>query len=240
MPVCQSLVGLGPYAPEPTVATPVARFGYVQTGLSVTEKVRVTDPPPWTFTWCERRRSMSVSKEQRFAAIYRAHSRSVLAYCRRRTNPDDVDDAAADVFMTVWRRIDDAPTGEDLLPWLYRVAYLSLSNRWRSAGRQKRLREKLESVGEPESALVHDQVVIRQELQDVLSAARRLRPQDQEILRLAMWESLSTSQIAAVFDIDPNTAKQRLHRARKALIKEHERMKQRSTTSPAALEGGGW
>ena len=151
-----------------------------------------------------------------------------------------MDDVAADVFMTVWRRIDDAPHGDELLPWLYRVAYLSLSNRWRSAGRQKRLREKLAETGHEPSAIVHEQVVVRQELQEVLTAARRLRPQDQEILRLAMWESLSTAQIAAVFDIEPNTAKQRLHRARKALIKEHERMTQRSTTSPAARKGGEW
>lgn len=183
---------------------------------------------------------MTTAGEERFASIYRAHHRQVLAYCRRRANIDDVDDLAAEVFLTVWRKIDQAPTDDGTLPWLYRVAYLVFSNHWRSAGRRKKLEQKMQSIGMTSPEPISDQIVVRHELNEVLEAAKRLRPKDQEILKLSMWENLSTAEIAAVVGVEPNTAKQRLHRARKALIREHERISRKSQPSPAAQKGGEW
>jgi RNA polymerase sigma factor (sigma-70 family) len=74
----------------------------------------------------------------------------------------------------------------------------------------------------------------------VMEAAGRLRPQEQEILRLSLWEHLSHDDIGTVLGIEPNAAKQRLHRARKALDREHTRLTrtQRFRITPAANEGG--
>lgn len=183
---------------------------------------------------------MPSAGEAQFEAIYGHHHRAVFAYCRRRSNPDEVEDLVAEVFTTVWRKIQDAPQPEDVLPWLYRISYLVMTNHWRSAGRRKKLTEKIESLGVSTPALIADQIVVRQELSEVLEAAERLKPRDQEILRLASWERLSSADIGSVLDITPNTAKQRLHRARKALIREHERIAKRTQPSPAAQEGGEW
>lgn len=185
---------------------------------------------------------MTSSDEARFATLYERYHSRVAAYCRRRADDDQVDDLVANVFLTAWRKIDDVPEGEETLPWLYRVAYLVLTNHWRGIGRKKRLQEKMEALGLPTRPLLHDQVVMREELREVLAAAQRLNPKDQEILRLSLWEHLSHEDIGAVLNINPNTAKQRLHRARKALVHEHRRItaKARSRRSPAAQEGGEW
>jgi len=45
----------------------------------------------------------------------------------------------------------------------------------------------------------------------------QLRPDDQEILRLAMWETLPHDQIATVLGISTNAVGIRLHRARNRL-----------------------
>jgi RNA polymerase sigma-70 factor (ECF subfamily) len=82
----------------------------------------------------------------------------VHAYCRRRSNVDSADDLVADVFLTVWRKIRDAPDGEDALPWLYRIAYLKVTNHWREANRRKKLDEQLESIGIEPASLIQDQV----------------------------------------------------------------------------------
>jgi DNA-directed RNA polymerase specialized sigma24 family protein len=41
--------------------------------------------------------------------------RPVREYCSRRVSADAVDDAVADTFLTVWRRIDYVPTDAEVL-----------------------------------------------------------------------------------------------------------------------------
>ncbi len=172
--------------------------------------------------------------------MYERYHRKVAAYCRRRADADEVDDLTAEVFLTVWRKIDDAPDGEEGLRWIYRIAYLVLTNHWRGIRRKQRLDSKLESMGVTPRTTLQEQVVLRQEVREVMEAASRLRPHDQEILRLSLWEHLSHEDVGVVLDIQPNAAKQRLHRARKALAREHERLHQKTTLddSPAARRGG--
>lgn len=186
---------------------------------------------------------MQPEREARFASLYEHHHANVAAFCRRRAEADVVEDLIADVFLTVWRKIDQAPTGDEALRWLYRISYLVVTNHWRSSGRKQRLARKLESMSISIGTPVSDQVVMRAELRRVIEAASRLRPTDQEVLRLSLWEHLSHQDIGIVLGIEPNAVKQRIHRARKALMREHDRLLRRSgrsLRSPAAQEGGEW
>lgn len=186
---------------------------------------------------------MTAADEARFASLYERHHRRVAAYCRRRADADQVDDLTADVFLTVWRKIGEAPDGDDSIRWIYRIAFLVMTNHWRRSGRTRKLAEKLETAGVTPNESMQDQIIMREELRTVLVAASRLRPGEQEILRLSLWEHLSHDDIGAILDIEPNAAKQRLHRARKALTREHERLTRKpngSQHSPAAQKGGEW
>jgi RNA polymerase sigma-70 factor (ECF subfamily) len=55
---------------------------------------------------------------------------------------------------------------------------------------------------------------------DRSTAGRRLRPADQEILRLAAWEELPHDQISRLLGCSVAAVDQRLHRAKKRLAKE--------------------
>lgn len=166
------------------------------------------------------------ANDRRFAAIYRAYYRQVYAYCRRRVSVEETDDLVADVFLAAWRRIEDTPEEDNVLPWLYRVAYLTASNHWRGLRRRGELREKLDSIRSIPVESVSDQVVARQEVRDALAILDDLPPNDKEIIKLSVWEQLSHDAIASVLDIKPETARQRLHRAKKRLatqyIEKHE------------------
>ncbi len=120
---------------------------------------------------------------------------------------------------------------------MYRIAYLVTGNHWRGKHRRESLDEKLESIGIQPVPLVQDQVVVREEVREVIAAAERLRERDVEILRLSLWEHLSLGDIAAVLDISPNAAKQRLYRARNNLVREYGRTN-KNAVSPAAQKGG--
>jgi RNA polymerase sigma-70 factor (ECF subfamily) len=138
---------------------------------------------------------------------------------RRTAQPSDAHDAVSETFLTAWRRRDDLAKHEDPLPWLYGVARRVLANQRRAGRRRERLEAKL--AGERAGA---DGVEPVESLdQPVLRALRRLRPLDQEVLRLVAWEGLTPARIAAVLGCSANAAAIKLHRARKRLREELEK-----------------
>jgi len=176
--------------------------------------------------------------EARFVEIYRRFGKPIQAYCARRTAGSQVADAVADVFLVAWRRIDQIPVGDAALPWLYGVAYRVLSHQWRHKARIRKLDERLRGLAEVE-VLTPDVLVVRsEEYRVVLAASAQLKPVDQEILRLTLWEELSHADVATVLGIEPSAVKQRAYRARQNLTDEYRKLT-RDRQPPAARKGGG-
>ena len=137
-----------------------------------------------------------------------------------------------------WRRIDQVPDGEATLPWLYGVAYRVVSHQWRHKARSRRLIERLHGLGDVESMTPDVLLVRSEEYRVVLAASAQLRPIDQEILRLTLWEELSHADVAVVLGIDPTAVKQRAYRARRNLAVEYQKLT-KDRRPPAAPKGGG-
>jgi RNA polymerase sigma-70 factor (ECF subfamily) len=138
-------------------------------------------------------------------------------YFLRRLPGGEVNDAMADLFLVAWRRIDGAPPGRDGRLWLYGVARNVVHNTQRSVRRRTRLTGRLggtrpPSMPGPETLVVQN--VADAGFHDALAA---LRPDDQEILRLSIWEELTNAEIADVLGIDPHAVTMRLSRARNRL-----------------------
>ncbi len=148
-------------------------------------------------------------EEVRFSELYRRYGRKVHAYCARRSPGSQAADAVAETFLVAWRKIDQVPEGESALPWLYGVAFRVLSHQWRHSARSRRLLEKLQGLAEVETPTPDLVLVQRTESQIVIKAASRLRPIDQEILRLTLWEELSHADVALVLGLEPGAVKQR-------------------------------
>jgi RNA polymerase sigma factor (sigma-70 family) len=156
-------------------------------------------------------------RQRRFRDLYEAHYGHVLAFALRRTdNPSDAHEIVADTFLVVWRRFDDVPTGDETLPWLYGVARLVLANSRRSRRRRTMLQERL-GVQPQAPVELEDTVGRLAEGQAVREALQRLRPDDQELLRLVAWEELSHRAIGQVLGCSENAVAIRLHRARQRL-----------------------
>jgi RNA polymerase sigma-70 factor (ECF subfamily) len=152
-------------------------------------------------------------RRRRFDALFASYSSDVVAYCGWRAgSASDAQDAAAEVFLAAWRRLDALGEGDAARVWLYATARRVIANQRRSTRRRAALYERLASdaisarpgptTADWEEALVHE-------------ALRRLRPGDREVLLLAEWEGLAPAQIAVVMDCLPITARGRLHRARR-------------------------
>ncbi len=175
--------------------------------------------------------------EARFVDIYRRFGKSIQAYCARRTAGSQVADAVADIFLVAWRRIDQVPEGDAALPWLYGVAYKVVSHQWRHRARSHRLRERLAGLANVDELTPEVLLVRSEEYRVVLTASARLKPIDQEILRLTLWEELSHHDVATVLGIEASAVKQRAYRARRNLANEYQKLT-KDTLPPAALKGG--
>jgi RNA polymerase sigma factor (sigma-70 family) len=152
--------------------------------------------------------------EEDFQRLFAAYNRHVLAYALRRCNERaDAEDVVASTFAVAWRRFADAPAEELYLPWLYAIAARVLANQRRSARRLLALRSRLREL--PEAPQPE-----RSDLAEVLAALRELRPEEQEVLRLAAWEGLTNEELAVALDCSENAATIRLHRARKRLAEQ--------------------
>ena len=149
--------------------------------------------------------------EEDFQRLFAAYNRHVLAYALRRCDQRaDAEDVAAGTFTVAWRRFADAPAEELRLPWLYAIAARVLANQRRSARRLLALRLRLREL--PEAPQPE-----RSDLAEVLAALRELRPEEQDVLRLAAWEGLASAELAVALGCSENAATIRLHRARKSL-----------------------
>jgi len=184
------------------------------------------------------RRQPATDDEARFAEIYRRHAKSIQAYCARRTAASQLADAVADTFLVAWRRIDQVPIGDGALPWLYGVAYKVLSHQWRHRARSRRLIERLHSLAQVDELAPEVLLVRSEEHREVLAASARLKPIDQEILRLTFWEELSHVDVASVLGIEATAVKQRAYRARRNLADEFRKLTG-DRQPPAARKGGG-
>lgn len=147
-----------------------------------------------------------MDRPARFEEIYRVYADRVHAYARRRTNASAADDVVAEVFLTVWRRLDRVP--EDPLPWLLGAARRVLANRRRSEGRAAALHDRLSGsrrLVESGAAPIDD---------TVLRALAALGEQDRELLLLIAWEGLGQAEVAEALGLRRGTVAVRLHRAR--------------------------
>ena len=174
--------------------------------------------------------------EQRYQRLFDRYHGQLYAYCRRRTDAQTAADSLAETFLVAWRRIDDVPDGDAALGWLYGVARRVLSNEFRRSRRSRRLVARLRSDGSV-SGPTPEVVVVRQERAGImLNAVARLRPQDQEVLRLAWWEELPHAEIAGILGCSPNAASHRIHRAARRVAKEYQRL---NHAHPAVEAGRG-
>jgi RNA polymerase sigma-70 factor (ECF subfamily) len=162
--------------------------------------------------------------EAAFRTLYESHYDDVLAYCRRRTGTSDAHDATSEVFLIAWRKLDDLPEPEKVRSWLFGVAYRVLGHQWRSRSRYGRLQRRVAGTGHRTEPGPEAVVLRNAEDRRVLNALARLRPTDQEILRLAGWEEMPHAHIAEVLGISVAAVHQRFHRAKARLARAYDEL----------------
>ncbi|HKC78275.1 MAG TPA: sigma-70 family RNA polymerase sigma factor [Gaiellaceae bacterium] len=138
-----------------------------------------------------------------------AHTAAVLAYALRRTSREDAADVVAETFLVLWRRLDDVDEAS-ALPWLYAVARRVLLAQRRATRRQHAIAQRVAGSAPyfPEVSSGSNRL---------FEALAELGEKEREVLMLAAWEELSSSDAARVVGCSATAYRIRLHRARRRL-----------------------
>ena len=161
----------------------------------------------------------STPAADRFTALYRAHSRRVFELCLRMSGDRaQAMELAQDVFVQLWRKLDQLSPERDAGPWVWRVAVNTTLNGLRARRRRLRREEPsadLSAYVAPSS--VSTPLPVRR--MDIGTALRRLPPRARAVFLLHDVEGYAHDEIASLMNIAPGTVRAQLHRAR-ALMRE--------------------
>lgn len=164
--------------------------------------------------------SPSLTREERFRALYGETYEPVLRFVRRRLGLDrqaGADDVLAEAFLIAWRRLEDVPTREgEALPWMYAVARNCLLNAHRSGQRQDALAVRVMTLAPPPDSTDFPTAEANLRM-DLAAAWQTLTAGDQEVLALALFEDLTSRHAARVLGTTAAGYRMRLSRARRAL-----------------------
>lgn len=147
--------------------------------------------------------------------VYRDYFTYVWHTLRRLGTPrDELEDAAHDVFVIVFRRLDAYDPQRPIRPWLFGISYRLVSE-----GRRRRRRrpevatEPLEVIDERPRA---DEEVARERDRTLIMAAlERLSLDERATFVLADVDGCTAPEIAEALEVPLNTVYSRLRRARR-------------------------
>ncbi|MFW2368991.1 MAG: RNA polymerase sigma factor [Desulforhopalus sp.] len=173
---------------------------------------------------------MSSSQALSFSSVYDEFYTKILHYLKRLVGEFEAEEVAQTVFEKISRNLSSFKGDSKLSTWVYRVATNTALDRLKSqsfkysfAGPLAPLPLNLPEAETPVSATSRtlespDKKVIQNEMSEcVREFVDRLPPEYRTIIVLNEFEGLSNKEIAEVLEISIDSAKIRLHRARKRL-----------------------
>jgi len=157
----------------------------------------------------------SADAAERFAEIYRREYPAVLGFVTRRAQPSRAEDIVHETFTTAWQRFGDLPKADDeVKPWLFAVARNHLLHDQRSHTRRGALWVRLALNTDTHDDDHADSVNMSV---DLAAAWNMLSAGHQEVLALAGWEGLTSTEAGQVLGISATAYRLRLRKARAAL-----------------------
>ena len=154
-----------------------------------------------------------------FGVLYERHMNSVYRYLYVRMNDRlDAEDLTEEVFLRVWRSIDNYRTrGVPFLAFLFRVARNALIDHYRATS-NKEMEEELEDRPLPDSGIdPSERVIARMEHQQIKELMDRLSDDYRDVLVLRFLSGLSSGETAEVMDRSTGAVRVLQHRALNAL-----------------------
>lgn len=171
-----------------------------------------------------------MSTQIQFEEVVREHQGFVFRTLARLTGASDVEDLAQEVFLRLYRGLDDFRGEAKLTTWLYRITLNVAQDEWK-----RRKREQVNtSFDDPDAGWAErisggdgdaEQILSRREsMAEVNRALGELHESERAVLVLFHQEECTYEQIALALSLPLNTVRTHLHRGRRKL---KDRLKER-------------
>lgn len=153
--------------------------------------------------------------------LYDTHARDLHRYLARRLDTAVADDLVAETFLVAWeQRARYDPARGPARAWLFGIA-TNLSRR-HARVEAATLRALAKDAGmathvEPEDAASAARVDAGRAARSLAAGLAALRQEERDVLLLVAWAGLRPVEIADALDMDVQTVRSRLHRARTRL-----------------------
>ena len=165
--------------------------------------------------------------QQAYAGLVNRYQNYVFTLALRFTkNREDAEEVSQDIFIKAYRALPDFKGASKFSTWLYTIVNTTCI----TFLRKKRLEthsldnEKIFEVADNVDSGMRANLIEQKSRVGMVNAAiRMLAPDDAEIITLFYKNEQSLEEIASILNIEPNTAKVRLHRSRARLKEKMEK-----------------
>ena len=173
-------------------------------------------------------RRAAAKDESAFEQLMLLHQKPVYNICYRMAgNADDALDLSQEVFLELWRTLEQYQFDAAFSTWLFRLTQNVCIDFLRRKKRQQHVsltfsgdEDEGKELSVPDPEPLPEERVIFNEKQAAIRAAMNALPVDfREILQLRVVQELPYEQIAQIMDLPVGTVKSRLARARLQLKK---------------------
>jgi len=127
----------------------------------------------------------------------------------RMSQSSDADDIFQEVFLRLVKHVNRLRSHEHAKAWLIRCTINCCNSHYSSGWRKKTIGIE-ENIYSGQTDLNHEHI-------ELLDAVRSLTPEHREVIHLFYYEGCSGKEIADILDVNENTVKSRLRRARHEL-----------------------
>jgi RNA polymerase sigma-70 factor (ECF subfamily) len=155
-----------------------------------------------------------------YEEIYKKYHGKILNYLSRTIGIDDAEDMTQDVFLKVYKSLDNFNHESSIYTWIYRIATNCLIDKMRKKKIIDRcnLIDKILFCKTNPEYLTEEFKIIQNEMNEcICSYIKILQPNYHTIIVLREYEMMSIDEIAYIMDINVTNAKKMLFRAKKKL-----------------------
>lgn len=167
--------------------------------------------------------SLSLKDPAFFRILVGRYEKRLFFYVLRlsRLSREDAEDLLQDIFLSVYRNLNDFDRDLKFSSWIYRIAHNRTVSFWRKNKNRERVLsqdEEMKLINLPSSENLSRELEIRGDAEEVQKTLKKISKKSREVLLLRFFEDKSYEEISDILEKPMGTVATLLSRAKKEML----------------------